>query len=106
MVSAKASLENSGAKWGGHKQKAIQLIDQALQVCGQTSTPDKGGTSDPAGDTPAMQAALAQLTAAQNHFKNAKSAWGGRRDQAIPLVNQALSEVQAGIDFAKTHNTL
>jgi hypothetical protein len=107
MVSAKASLENSGNKWGGHKQKAIRLIDQALQACGRTSTPDAGATTpNPAGDTPAMQAALAQLTAAQNHFKNAKSPWGGRRDQAIPLVSQALSEVQAAIDFAKSHNTL
>ena len=101
MVSSKASLENAGNKWGGHKQKAIQFIDQALAACGQTSTPDSGAAKSGAADDTAMQTALTQLTAAQQHLMSAKNAWGGRRDKALALVNQALSEVQAGIDFAK-----
>jgi len=106
MVSSKASLENAGNKWGGHKDKAIKLIDQALGACGQTPTPDNAGTKpSPANETAAMQAALTQLAAAQKHFMSAKNAWGGRRDQALALINQALTEVQAGIDFAKNHNT-
>jgi hypothetical protein len=106
MVSSKASLENAGNKWGGHKDKAIKLIDQALEACGQTPTPDNGGGKpSPADETPAMQAGLTQLTAAQKHFMSAKNAWGGRRDQALAVINQALTEVQAGIDFAKNHNT-
>jgi hypothetical protein len=48
---------------------------------------------------------LTQLTAAQDDFQNAKNPWSGRRDQALALVKQALSEVQAGIDYAKSHNT-
>jgi hypothetical protein len=106
LVSAKASLEASGNKWGGHKQTAIKAIDQALTACGQTPTPDSGGTqSSAAGATPAMEAALTQLTAAQKHFMSATNAWGGRRDQAKPLIDQALSEVNAAIAFAKSHNT-
>ena len=102
MVSSKASLENSGNKWGGHKDKAIKLIDQALTACGQTPPPDTGGTnSSPADATAAMQAALTQLTKAQSDFKNAKNPWSGHRDQALALINQALTEVQASIDFAK-----
>lgn len=102
LVSSKSSLENSGNKWGGHKDKAVKLIDQALTACGQTPTPDSGGTTpNPADATAAMQTALTQLTAAQKHFTSAKNAWGGRRDQALTLINQALTEVQASIDFAK-----
>lgn len=106
LVSSKASLEIAGSKWGGHKEPAIKLIDQALAACGQTATPDNAAAkANPAGDTAAMEAALAQLTKAQTNFKNAKDAWGGRRDQALPLITQALSDVQAGIAFAKSHNT-
>jgi hypothetical protein len=106
MVSAKASLLIAGNKWGGHKEPAIKLIDQALKACGQTATPDNTGTKpNPAGDTAAMEAALKQLTAAQNHFTSDVNPWGGRRDQAKALISQALSDVQAGIAFAKSHNT-
>jgi hypothetical protein len=106
MLSSNASLEKAGNKWGGHKQTAIKLIDQALEVCGQTVTSDSGEVkSTPADESPSMQAALTQLTAAQDDFQNAKNPWSGRRDQALALVKQALSEVQAGIDYAKSHNT-
>jgi hypothetical protein len=102
LVSSKASLENSGNKWGGHKDKAVKLIDQALTACGQTPAADSGGTNpSPADGAAAMQTALTQLTAAQKNFTNAKNAWGGRRDQALAFINQALTEVQASIDFAK-----
>jgi hypothetical protein len=106
MLSARASLEKAGSKWGGHKQTAIKLIDQALAALGQTQPPDNGEVkSTPADESPAMQAALTQLTAAQTDFQNAKNPWAGRRDQALALVKQALSEVQAGIDYSKSHNT-
>ena len=106
MLSARASLEKAGNKWGGHKDTAIRLIDQALQACGQA--PPSGNAevkSAAAEQSPAMQAGLTQLTAAQSDFQNAKNPWGGRRDQALALVNQAVTEVQAGIAFAKAHNT-
>ena len=106
MLNATASLEKAGNKWGGHKDTAIKLIDQALQVCGQAQTSGNGEVkSAPADQSPAMQAGLTQLTAAQDDFQNAKNPWGGRRDQALALIKQAVSEVQAGIDYAKSHNT-
>ena len=106
MVSSRASLENAGNKWGGHKEPAIKLIDQALKVCGQTATPDSAGTKpNAAGETAAMEAALTQLTAAERDMTNAKNPWGECRDQAKTLISQALSDVQAGIAFAKSHNT-
>jgi hypothetical protein len=106
MVSSRASLELAGNKWGGHKEPAIKLIDQALTACGQTAPAGNAGTkSNPAGETKAMEAALTQLTTAQKDFTNAKNPWGECRDKAKTLITQALSEVQAGIAFANSHNT-
>jgi hypothetical protein len=95
MVNAKANLEKAGDKWGGHRVKAIKLIDQALNACGQTQTPGNGEMkSGPTDETSLMTTATTQLTAAQNDFKNAKNPWGGRRDKALPLITQALQELQ------------
>lgn len=106
MVSAEASLGIAGNKWGGHKEPAMKLIDQALTACGQNATPDDVGTkSNPAADTAAMEAALTQLTNAEKDFTNAKNPWGECRDKAKAQITQALSQVQAGIAFAKSHNT-
>jgi hypothetical protein len=108
LQSAQNSLKSAGEKWGGHKQKAADLINQALAACGQPGIPP--GEAQPANSSSAdalaaMQAALTQLTNAKNAFANAGNAWDGRRDQVATLIDQALSEVQAGIDFAKSHNT-
>ena len=95
MVSSEASLEKAGNKWGGHKQAAIKLIDQALDACGQTQTSGKGEMKSGATDnTAAVQTAIADLTRAQKNFQNAKNTWGGRRDQALPFITQALQELQ------------
>ena len=95
MLSAKTSLQQAGDKWGGHRIKAIALIDKALAACGQTQTPGKGEMKSGATDNAAaMQTATTQLTTAQNDFKKAKNAWGGRRDQALPFITQALQELQ------------
>jgi hypothetical protein len=102
MLKAKTSLEKAGDKWGGHRVKAIKLIDQALDACGQTQTPGKGemksGTTD---ETSLMTTATTQLTTAQNDFKNAKNPWGGCRDKALPLITQALQELQLAATAAK-----
>jgi hypothetical protein len=104
LQSAQTSLLTAGRKWGGRKIKASNFINQALKACGQLTIPLKEADVAPAEQSAAMQAALTQLTKAQNVFTNATNAWDGHRDQAINLINQAISEVQAGIDFAKNHN--
>ena len=95
MVNAKANLEKAGDKWGGHRVKAIKLIDQALDACGQTQTPGKGemksGTTD---ETSLMTTATTQLTNAQKDFTNAKNPYGGCKGKALPLITQALQELQ------------
>jgi hypothetical protein len=102
MLQAKANLEKAGDKWGGHRVKAIKLIDQALDACGQTQTPGNGEMkSGPTDETSLMTTATTQLTTAQNDFKNAKNPGGGCRDKALPLITQALQELQLAATAAK-----
>ena len=101
LVSAKASLVKAGDKWGGHRVKAIGLIDKALKACGQPQTHVKGEmTSGSTDDAASLQAGTTELTTAQKDFTNSKNTWGGRRDQALALINQALQELQLATSAA------
>ncbi|HEX3583292.1 MAG TPA: hypothetical protein VH087_16095 [Thermoanaerobaculia bacterium] len=55
------------------------------------------------GGQPHMQAALDHLRFARSELEAASSNKGGHRERAMELVDQAISEVQAGIDFAAGH---
>lgn len=55
-------------------------------------------------DQPHMDAALAFLNTAQNELKVAEHNKGGHRANALKLTNQAISEVNRGIEYARTHN--
>jgi len=52
---------------------------------------------------PHMDAALGELQAARQELQAAVSDKGGHRVNAIRLVDDAIAETQAGIDFARTH---
>jgi len=101
LHSAQSSLLTAGPKWGGHKQKASNFINQALKACGQPIIPLKEADAPAAEQSAAMQAGSTQLTNAISVFTGATDTWGGCRDQAVNSMNQALSEIQAGIQFAK-----
>ena len=49
---------------------------------------------------PHMEAALGHLHSARTELQSAMANKGGHREKAIVLVNQAIAEVQAGIDYA------
>jgi hypothetical protein len=55
-------------------------------------------------DQPYMTAALADLQKAKAELKIAEHNKGGHRVVALNLTNQAISEVNKGIQFARTHN--
>jgi Repeat of unknown function (DUF5648) len=54
---------------------------------------------------PHMQAALQQLKQAQAELQRAEHDKGGHRVKAIQIIEQAESEVQAGIDYDNQHDT-
>jgi tryptophanyl-tRNA synthetase len=92
----------AGDKWGGHRVKAIKLIDQALDACGQTQTPGNGEMKSGATDeTSIMTTATTELTTAQKDFTNAKNPYGECKGKALPLITQALQELQLAATAAK-----
>jgi hypothetical protein len=54
-------------------------------------------------DQPHMQSAMQSLTEAKAQLQKADRDKGGHRARAEQLVNQALAEVRAGIEFDRTH---
>ena len=55
------------------------------------------------GGQPHMQAAMDNLRTARDELNAAESNKGGHRERAITLINDAMDQVQRGIDFARTH---
>lgn len=53
---------------------------------------------------PHMQAALDQLQSAKSELDSAATDKGGHRVRAIELVNRAIDEVNAGIDFSASRH--
>ena len=105
LLSAKSALANSGNRWGGHKQTAVRMIDRAIAACGQNqiaSPPER--QSPPANEQSAMQDGITQLNSAKSVFEQTANGGSACSTTAIPLINQALQELQAGVDFAKSHN--
>jgi hypothetical protein len=52
------------------------------------------------GGQPHMQAALDHLRSARAELEASNANKGGHRERAIEMVDNAISEVRAGIDFA------
>jgi hypothetical protein len=103
---AKAYLEKAGDKWGGYRIKGIASIDRAFRVFGVSaeSTPGEmqsGNTDEPS----MMNSGISSLQTARDAFASIGDNWGGRKEKGIALVDQALQDLQTGIDWAKEHKT-
>lgn len=68
------------------------------------STPNEMQSGDV--DEPGMMNnGVSSLQTAGAEFEKAASDWGGRKQKAIALIDQALKDLQTGIDWAKEHKT-
>jgi hypothetical protein len=56
------------------------------------------------GGQPHMAAALDQLRSARSELEAAEANKGGHRERAIGIVDSAIAEVQAGMDYATSHH--
>jgi hypothetical protein len=101
LQQAEASLQRAKPNKGGHRTKAIGLIQSAIDKVnlGQFARDHAHGFLTPA-DQPNMQAALAHLQTAKTKLENAREDKGGHRKNALELVNQAIDEVNKGIGAA------
>ena len=75
------------------KRSIFSLLAILVVIVGYASGCATGGQ-------PHMQAALDHLRSARGELEAANSNKGGHRERAIELVDQAISEVRAGIDYA------
>ena len=55
------------------------------------------------GGQPHMQSAMDHLRSARDELNAAEANKGGHRERAIGLINDAIDQVQRGMDYARTH---
>ena len=110
---AQKSLDKATPDKGGHRAKAIELTANAIAAVkngiewdrthpGSTGS-DEDVTTSAEPDQPNMVAARNSLNAALDELNKATPNKGGFREQAIGLVQNAIAEVTAGIEYANTH---
>ena len=104
LMTAKRELQKATPDKGGHRVKAIALVNKAIAEVDAGIAWDRrhnhAAASDSAGtpDQPHMTAALAALESAKNNLDRATSDKGGHRGRAIDIVKDAIDEVKKGID--------
>lgn len=109
---AKNNLSKATQDKGGHRNKAKNLVNQALNEVNKGIKYDRRngnenfsaeevfsdfGTSS--ADQPFMEKAKTDLEQALNNLKKATSDKGGHRNKAIDLVKEAINEVEKGIKY-------
>lgn len=102
----KGYLERAGDKWGGYRVRGIGSIDQAFKALGVSpeSTPQEM-QSDHVDEPGMMNSGISSLETARADLAKAGNDWGGRKERAVALIDQALKDLQTGIDWAKGHKT-
>lgn len=111
LRTAKRELQMATPDKGGHRVKAINLVNEAIgQVQAGIAfdrrhnhasllTLDNLFAADP--DQPHMQNAKSALESAKNNLENATTDKGGHRVKALDLVKDAIDEVKKGIEAGR-----
>ncbi|MGH9932825.1 MAG: hypothetical protein ACREA9_26785 [Pyrinomonadaceae bacterium] len=121
LQNAHNSLRKASADKGGHRERAMDLVAQAITAVNNGIEYDRthftpgrrrhDGDFDedsflPTGtpvDQPHMMNARASLQSAIANLNHASADKGGYREQALGLTRRALDEVNAGIEYDRTH---
>ena len=106
LQNAKANLISAEHNKGGHRAKALSLVNRAIAEVNQginyARRHNHAETVVPAPpDQPHMEAALNFLRSARSDLDRANPDKGGHRAQAIKLVDDAINEVKAGIEAGR-----
>ena len=111
LLTAKSELQKAIPDKGGHRVNAIGLVNSAIAEVNAgiafdrrhnhatSLTPETLFAGAP--DQPHMQNALNALQNARDNLNRADADKGGHRVKAIGFVNDAISEVQKGIDAGR-----
>jgi len=111
LQTAKNQLNQATRDKGGHRGKAVALVNQAIAQVNQGIAYDQRHNHASAlkletlfaatPDQPHMQAALDALESAKNNLERASADKGGHRAKALDLVKDAISEVKMGINSGR-----
>ncbi len=109
LGTAKRELQKANPDKGGHRVKAIALVNNAIAEVDAGIAWDRRHNHAVAveqifavaADQPHMTAALTALESAKNNLERATADKGGHRGRAIDIINDAISEVKKGIDAAR-----
>jgi hypothetical protein len=111
LIHARNELQRALADKGGHRAKAIGLVNSAIAEVNAgiafdrrhnhpgSITPEALFAGTP--DQPHMQSALTSLESAKADLDRATPDKGGHRAKAIDYVKDAISEVKKGIEAGK-----
>ena len=111
LITARNELLRATADKGGHRARAIGLVNSAIAEVNlgiqydrrhnhpNSLTPETLFAGAP--DQPHMQAALSALENARDNLDRATADKGGHRAKAINYVKDAISEVRKGIDAGR-----
>jgi hypothetical protein len=118
LQQADASLQRASPNKGGHRERAIGLVRQAMAAVDAgmryaAAHPTEVGVAEgPAGPEPVdenvpgaerqpnMAQAVVALREARRQLREARHDKGGYRVQALNLIQEALEQVREGIRFA------
>ena len=101
LQNAKANLIAASPNKGGHRAKAINLVNEAIAEVNRGIAFDRRHNHailNALPDQPHMQAALEFLRNAKSDLERATTDKGGHRVNAIKLVDQAIDETKKGIE--------
>ena len=111
LTNARNELQRANADKGGHRAKAIGLVNSAIAEVDAGIAFDRrhnhasslSASSLFAGvpDQPHMQNALTSLERAKDDLNRATADKGGHRAKALDYVKDAISEVKKGIDAGR-----
>jgi hypothetical protein len=117
---AMKSLRRASADKGGHRERAMGLVSRAITAVNNGIeydrthfTPRRRRNSNfdensllrvsTVPDQPNMVNARGSLEAALGNLNRASADKGGFREQAMGFVREAINEVNAGIEYDRTH---
>lgn len=111
LNTARSELQKATPDKGGHRVKAIELVNSAIAEVNagiafdrrhnHASTLSAEELFASAPDQPHMQTALIALESARNNLDRATADKGGHRVKAIDYVKDAISEVKKGIEAGR-----
>jgi len=109
LQTARAQLQKATPDKGGHRVKAVGLVNSAIAEVNAGIAFDRGhkhGSTLPVEnlfgpDQPHMQNALTALENAKDSLEKATNDKGGHRVKALDYVKEAISEVKKGMQAAR-----